>query len=249
MPNLGLPFVPDAWRPWALRIVGSLLLLALFWLSPLWTSMSRLEHDLLSSLSAPARPDVGVLLVGIDEPSLAALHLAQTAEDDGALEQAMQGRMPVVLASTDVVVRNSQVAHYQQRGLSVFPSARHGAVGMPVDDDGVVRAAPGRDDALWRVLAQAAGRQIVPPPPGALLRHYAHEVPLPYAHYTQALDPLHALPPGALRGKLVLLAQNTPVGGEDQFVTPLHALGGGAQSGGMLHTTALLNGLIPFRVQ
>ncbi len=275
MPSLGLQFVPDAWRPWALRVVGSLLLLAVLWLSPLWAPLSRLEHDLLSSLSAPARPDVGVLVVGIDEPSLATLGLApplprrlhaqlieavstagvaalgidllfsapQSAEDDAALERAVQGRMPVVLASADVVVQSSQVAHYQQRVVSVFPRAHHGLVGMRVDDDGVVRAAPGQDDAMWRVLARAAGRTFTPPPQGALLRHYAPEVPLPYVHYTQALDPEHLLPPEALRGKLVLLGQNTPVGGEDQFVTPLHVLGGVTQSGVMLHATALLNGL------
>jgi class 3 adenylate cyclase len=93
---------------------------------------------------------------------------------------------------------------------------------------------------------------VTPPPPGALLRYYAPEVPLPYAHYTQALDPAGTLPPGALQGRLVLLGQNTPVDGVDQFVTPLRALGGlgglgggagGTQSGVFVHATALINGL------
>ncbi len=268
-------YASDAWRPWALRVLSSLLLLALVWLSPLWTPLLRLEYDLLSSVSAPIRPDAGVVVVGIDEPSLAALGLApplprrlhaqlinalaaagaaglgvdlllsaaQPGPDDAALARALQGPLPVVLASADVVVRSSQVAHYQQRVLSVFPQARHGVVGMHVDDDGVLRAAPLNDDAMWRVLAQAAGRAVSPPPAGALLRHYAPEVALPYVHYTQALDPPRNLPPGALRGKLLLLGQNTPVGGEDQFVTPVRALGGGTQSGVMLHATALINGL------
>lgn len=241
----------------------------------MWTPLLRLEYDLLSSVSAPVRPDAGVVIIGIDEPSLATLGLvpplprrlhaqligalstaeaaalgvdllfsaAQSDPDDAALAQALQGPLPVVLASADVVVPSSQVAHYQQRVLSVFPQARHGVVGMRVDSDGVLRAAPLNDDAMWRVLAQAAGRSITPPPAGALLRHYAPEVPFPYVHYTQALDPAHNLPPHALRGKLVLLGQNTPVGGEDHFVTPAHALGGGTLSGVMLHATALLNGL------
>ena len=67
--------VRDAWRPWALRVLGSLLLLALFWVSPLWTPVQRLEHDFWSSLTAPPPPHAGVLVVGIDEPSLAALGL------------------------------------------------------------------------------------------------------------------------------------------------------------------------------
>ena len=267
--------VRDAWRPWALRVLGSLLLLALFWVSPLWTPVQRLEHDFWSSLTAPPPPHAGVLVVGIDEPSLVALGLtpplprrlhaqlvdalsaagaaglgvdllfsaAQTTNDDAALEHALQARMPVVLASADVAVRSSQVALYQQHVTSVFRQARHGSAAMPVDDDGVARAAPGEDTALWRVLAQAAGRAVVPPPPGALLRHYAPEIPLPYVHYTQALEPRRFLPEGALHEKLVLLGQHTPVGGVDQLPTPWRVLGGGLQSGVMLHATALLNGL------
>ena len=54
-------FVPDAWRPWTLPVLSTLVLLALLWLSPLWTPWSRLEHALLSSLSAPALPDAAAL--------------------------------------------------------------------------------------------------------------------------------------------------------------------------------------------
>ncbi len=263
--------VQDAWRPWILRVLGSLVLLALVRVSPLWMPVLRLEQDLWSSLTAPAPPPAGVLIVGIDEPSLAALKLApplprrlhaqlvdalseagaaglgvdlllsagQTAEDDAALARALQGRLPVVLASADVVVRSSQVAQYQQHVASIYPQARHGSVAMPVDDDGVVRAAPGEEGALWRQLALAAGRAIVVPPPGALLRHYAPEVALPYVHFTQALEPSRFLPEGALRNKLVLLGQHTPVGGVDQLRTPWRVLGDGLQSGVMLHARPL----------
>jgi adenylate cyclase len=268
--------VQDAWRPWILRVLGSLVLLALVRVSPLWMPVLRLEQDLWNSLTAPAPPPAEVLIVGIDEPSLAALKLApplprrlhaqlvdalseagaaglgvdlllsagQTAEDDAALARALQGRLPVVLASADVMVRSSQVAQYQQHVASIYPQARHGSVAMPVDDDGVVRAAPGEEDALWRQLALAAGRAIVVPPPGALLRHYAPEVALPYVHFTQALEPSRFLPEGALRNKLVLLGQHTPVGGVDQLRTPWRVLGDGLQSGVMLHATALVNGLV-----
>lgn len=268
-------FLVDAWRPWALRLLGSLLLLAGLWASPLWLPLQRLEQDLLASLTAPRHPGAGVVVVGIDEPSLAALGLspplprrlhaqlievlaqsgaaalgidllfgaAQSPDDDEALARALQGDLPVVLASADVEVHSSQVAQYRQRVEPVFAGVRHGSVAMPVDDDGVVRVAPALDDALWRVLAQAAGRTVTPPPPGALLRHYAPEVALPYAHYTQALDAARSLPADALRGQIVLLGQNTPVGGVDQFATPLRLLGEGAQSGVLLHATALINGL------
>jgi len=275
------PEVKDAWQAWALRVVLALGLQALLHAMPVWTPWQRLEYDLLSSLTAPVRPDARVLVVGLDEPSLAALNQApplprrlhaqlvdavaaagaaalgidmlfgapQTPADDAALARALQGRMPVVLASAEVAVQSSQVAQYKQTVPSVFPEARQGSVAVDVDDDGVMRRAPAQDDALWRVLAQAAGRAVTLPPPGALLRYYAPEVPLPYAHYTQALDPATHLPPGALQGRLVLLGQNTPVAGVDQFVTPLRALGGlgghggGTQSGVLVHATALINGL------
>ena len=265
----------DAWRAWALRLLLALGLLAALHATPVWAPLQRLEYDLLSSLTAPVRPDARVLVVGLDEPSLAALNQApplprrlhaqlvdalaaagaaalgidmlfsapQSVADDAALAQALQGHMPVVLASAEVAVQSSQVAQYRQTVLSVFAGAHHGSVALDVDDDGVVRRAPAQDDALWRVLAQSAGRSFTPPPPGALLRYYAPEVPMPYAHYTQALDPARTLPPGALQGRLVLLGQNTPVDGVDQFVTPLRELGGGPQSGVFMHATALMNGL------
>lgn len=261
---------------WALRVPVTLLLAALAMLLPFWMPLSRLEYDLLSNLTAPPPPDVGVVVAGLDEPSLAALAQSpplprrqhaqlvaalaeagvaalgidmlfaepQTLEDDAALARALaQSAMPVVLASVEVDVHSSQVAQYRQRVPSIFAGARHGNVAVPVDDDGVLRRAPGHEDAFWRAVAQAAGRQVQTPPPGALLRHYAPEVPLPYVHYTQALEPARQLPPGALQGRLVLLGQNTPVGGVDQFDTPQRLLGAGTQSGVFLHATALANGL------
>lgn len=267
--------VNDAWRAWTLRLLLALGLLAVLHAMPVWVPLQRLEYDLLSSLTAPVHPDAGVLVVGLDEPSLAALNQApplprrlhaqlvdalaaagtvalgidmlfgapQSPADDAAMAQALEGRMPVVLASAEVTVQSSQVAQYRQTIPTVFPDARHGSVALEVDDDGVLRRAPAQDDALWRLLAQSAGRPFTPPPPGALLRYYAPEVPLPYAHYTQALDPVGMLPPGALQGRLVLLGQNTPVDSVDQFVTPLRGLGGGPQAGVFLHATALMNGL------
>lgn len=265
----------DAWRAWTLRLLLALGLLAVLHATPIWLPLQRLEYDLLNGLTAPVRPDAHVLVVGLDEPSLAELNLTpplprhlharlvdalaaagaaalgidmlfgapQSPADDAALARALQGRMPVVLASAEVAVQSSQVAQYRQTIPTIFPDARHGSVALDVDDDGVIRRAPAQDDALWRVLALSAGRPFTPPPPGALLRYYAPETPLPYAHYTQALDPTGTLPPGALQGRLVLLGQNTPVDGVDQFVTPLRELGGGPQSGVFVHATALLNGL------
>ena len=265
----------DAGRQWALRLLVPLVLLAVLQVLPVWQPLQRLEYDLFSSLTAPVRPDAGVVVIGIDEPSLATLQAtpplprrlhaqlidalsasgaaglgidlllstAQSPEDDAALGRALQGRMPVALASAQVAVQSGQVAQYQQSLRSIFDQALHGDVGMHADDDGVQRSAPGQSNAMWRVLAQAAGRTIVPPPPGALLRYYAPEVALPYVHYTQALDPARMLAPGALQGRLLLLGQNTPVGGVDQFATPLRTLGHGTQSGVMLHATALINGL------
>ena len=51
------------------------------------------------------------------------------------------------------------------------------------------------------------------------------------------------MPPAAVQGRLVLLGQNTPVDGVDQFATPLRALGAGTQAGVLVHATALVNGL------
>ena len=130
----------------------------------------RLHAQLVDALSEAGAAGLGVDLL---------LSAGQTAEDDAALARALQGRLPVVLASADVVVRSSQVAQYQQHVASIYPQARHGSVAMPVDDDGVVRAAPGEEGALWRQLALAAGRAIVVPPPVPCCATMPPEVALP----------------------------------------------------------------------
>lgn len=151
----------DTARQWALRLLVPLLLLAVLHLLPVWQPLQRLEYDLFSSLTAPVRPDAGVLVIGIDEPSLAALQAtpplprrlhaqlvealsaagaaglgidlllstAQSPEDDAALGRALQGRMPVVLASAQVAVQTGQVAQYRQTLRSIFAQALHGDVG------------------------------------------------------------------------------------------------------------------------
>lgn len=145
------PVTHDAWRAWALRVLWALGLLALLQVLPVWAPLQRLEYDLLASLTAPVRPDVGALVVGLDEPSLAALNMSpplsrrlhaqlvdavsaagaaalgidmlfaapQTPEDDAALALALQGRLPVVLATAEVAVPSSQVAQYRQTVPSV----------------------------------------------------------------------------------------------------------------------------------
>ena len=266
----------ESWQAWALRVGLVLVLLGLVQSLPFWPPLERLEYDVLGSVTAPVAPAARVVVVGLDEPSLAALNQSaplprrlhaqlvdsltlagaqalgidmlfgapQTPSDDAALSQALQGPLPVVLASAEVAVHSSQVAQYVQTIPTVFPFAVQGSVAMSLDSDGVLRRAPEQDDALWRVLASAAGRLIIAPPPGALLRYYAPEAPLPYLHYTQALNPMANLPPGALAGQVVLLGQNTPVNGVDQFRTPLGVLGHGLQSGVFIHATALINGLM-----
>lgn len=265
----------DSWRDAAWRIALASVVLLVLTLFPFFRALGEYEFDLLTSLTAPAPPGADVLIVGLDEVSLAALGVApplprrlhaelihaladagaaalgvdmlfaepQTAEDDQALGLALHASLPVVLAGATVRNQSSQVAQYSQQLPSMFPEAMQGDIAMSPDADGVPRRVPAQADALWRVLAQQTSRPVAKLPGGALLRYYAPEVPIPYAHYTQALDAKRQLPPGAVRGRLVLLGQNTPVGGVDQFRTPFAVLGGGTQSGVFLHATALLNGL------
>lgn len=257
------------------RVLLVLAAVGLLQLTPAWQAAERFEFDLLSTLTAPPPPDMGVAVIGLDEPSFAALgqspplprsqHAkliealdrtdaavlgvdilfpeARDLEDDAALARALRADMPVVLASADVDVQTSQVAQYVQRVASIFPEARHGLVHLAVDADGVVRRAPQEPDTMWRAMAEAAGRAFTPPPQGALLRQYAPEVPMPYLHYTQALAPEEHFPPGHLQGRLLLLGQNTPVSGVDQFATALRGLQGGTISGVFVHATALMNAL------
>ena len=46
MTSTRAPVTQDAWRPWALRVLLALGLLALLPALPVWTQLQRLEHDL-----------------------------------------------------------------------------------------------------------------------------------------------------------------------------------------------------------
>ena len=66
----------DAWRAWSLRLGLTVLLWALLQWLPAWDALQRLEYDTLASLTAPPPPATPVVVIGIDEPSLAALGLS-----------------------------------------------------------------------------------------------------------------------------------------------------------------------------
>ena len=66
MASHGVFIAQDTWRAWALRLLLALGLLAVLAATPVWTPLQRLEYDLLSSLTAPVRPDAKVLVVGLD---------------------------------------------------------------------------------------------------------------------------------------------------------------------------------------
>ena len=66
----------DAARAWMQRLALALALCGLLAWLPAWDALVRLEHDLLAAYGAGPPPAVGVLVVGIDEPSLAQLALA-----------------------------------------------------------------------------------------------------------------------------------------------------------------------------
>lgn len=172
----------------------------------------------------------------------------QSTEQDGlfaaALRAARQAGLPVVLARARVRVDSSQVDGYVQELVPIFAAdALQGAVNLRTDPDGVVRHAPAAPDALWRVLAERGGAAFTAPPNGARLRYYAPETSLPYVHYTQALNARTDLPAGALSGHILLVGQNTPVSGMDQFPTPFTGLSGHTWSGVFIHATALVNAL------
>ena len=179
---------------------------------------------------------------------------ASDPADDVALQQALNGRLKVVLAEGESQVNSSQVAHYRQRLLPIFQGASRGLATLQVDVDGVVRRMPTvaqsklpenmpESPPLWWQLAKQAGYALPMPPAGALLRPYAPETPLPYLHYTQALRASQQLAPDRLQDAILLLGQHTPLSREDQFLSPLRLLGQGMQSGVFIHATALANAL------
>lgn len=157
-----------------------------------------------------------------------------------ALARAKESRMSVVLASAEVGVDSSRVSDYRQRLVPVFAGAQTGLVNFHSGSDGVVRVLPVDRQHFTRQLA-AEVRAVEPPPAGALLRYYAPEISLPYLQYTQALNADTQVTPGYLRGKLVLVGQNTPISGVDRFPTPFGELTERGIAGVFIHALTVIN--------
>ncbi|HSF16070.1 MAG TPA: adenylate/guanylate cyclase domain-containing protein [Vicinamibacteria bacterium] len=157
-------------------------------------------------------------------------------EDDAELARAIRDSGRVVLAG-DIDIQTTANFESVQR-VEPAPAFRAagavtGLANVEVAGDQVVRRFPQDPDAMWRVViarhealqgsAPAEGRR---PPPGAMVR-YSDGSDVLYVSYYQALEASTALPPDALRGRIVLVGlalKTTPEvsarRGPDTYATP-----------------------------
>jgi adenylate cyclase len=233
-----------------------LIALGLLRLTPLWDLASGRAFDVLSTVDAPAPGNSDVVLVAIDEPSFAeiglqwpwprelhaelihalraagarsvALDIVFAEQSDPAGDAALAGAMgsDVVLAADETISETAQgtlLTRTEPLPELKAAGARFGIASLSQDRDGVVRRLPRYPDGFMRVLAGSPSSA----PDGALIQYFGPAGSYPRVSYYQALDPETFLPPGALRGKTVIVGyalQAAPEAGAggatDSFETP-----------------------------
>jgi len=104
--------------------------------------------------------------------------------------------------------------------------AKVGVASLSMDGDGVLRRIPRYPDGFAAELARMTGAAGEAGQGGRLIQHFGPAGSYPRVSYYQALDPAKYLPPGLLKGRVVVVGlalQTSPEagkGGADAFETP-----------------------------
>ena len=200
-------------------------------------------RDLHAKLVTTLR-DAGARVIGLDmifaEPSNPA--------SDAALAAAMGP--DVVLAADQTRI---ETAHADQV-VQVMPlpeltdaGAEAGLVSVLLEGDGLLRRVPPYPDSFAHRLAEATGREVETPPPGALIQVFGPARTVETVSYYQALDPAAFLPPDTFRDRIVIVglsmqsAPSVEKGGADAFATSWTPKSGHLVSGAEIQATILDN--------
>lgn len=110
--------------------------------------------------------------------------------------------------------------------LLLANGARAGVASLSMDGDGVLRRIPRYPDGFAAQLAQVTGSVGVAGQGGRLIQYFGPAGSYPSVSYYQALEPAKYLPPGLLKGRVVIVGlalQTSPEAGRgaiDAFETP-----------------------------
>ena len=244
---------------------------------PFWSDLSGRAFDFLSTIAPPAPARSEIVIVAIDEPSFAeiglqwpwprdlharlvqslraagarviALDIVFAELSDPAPDAALAAAMgpDVVLAADETLTETPQgtlLTRTEPMPALIARGARFGIASLSQDRDGVIRRSPVYPDGFMRVIAGGgdapAGRR--------LIQYFGPAGSYPRVSYYQALDPAAFLPPGALRGRTVIVGyalQTVPEAGQgagaDAFETPWTLRGAGLTPGVEVQATILDN--------
>jgi adenylate cyclase len=172
--------------------------------------------------------EAGASVVGFDilfpEPSA-------PSEDDAFAASLGKGAAVVLASDVEVVRAKNYTQEIRVEPLPLFAGkARTGVAAVAVDRDHVVRRTyplrEGETGFAEAIASAHAGKAAGRAPEGSFIAYAGPPGTYPAFSYYQALDPPEYLPPGALRGKIVLVGRilktSPDVGrsGNDIFPTP-----------------------------
>lgn len=186
----------------------------------------------------------GAKAIGLDvlfaEPS--------SREADASLSAVMGP--DVVLSAVDetiVMEQGVQVSRVLPLPDLMSHGAAFGLTNVELDGDASLRRMPPSGESFVGRLLAVAGAPAPTPPEGARIQYFGPARSYPTISYYQALEPEKYLPPGRLRGQIVLvgLSLSSPPraesGGADAFATPFTVTSQTLTAGVEAHATILDN--------
>lgn len=247
---------------------------------PAWSLLDDRAFDYLSTIKGPLLPSDDIVIVAIDEPSLAeintqwpwprSLHarlveslraagarvigldiiFSEPSSDDNDKALAVAMGPDVVLAGDETVVTSEQADQF----IRVMPldmllarGAQPGIASVVLDGDGVLRQVPMQFDGFAATLATSTGEAVTVPEDPRFIQVFGGPRTYRTVSYYQALDPESFLPPGLLKGKIVIVGlslQNAPSiasGGADAFASSYTVHDGKLIAGAEMQATILDN--------
>ncbi|MDB5705859.1 MAG: cyaA [Sphingomonas bacterium] len=203
-----------------------------------WPWPRDLHAQLLTALR-----HAGAKVVALD------IVFAEPSEADAALARAA-GRDSLFAADETIIEAPYGTSLVRTEPLPVLlaSGARSGVASLSMDGDGVMRRVPRYPDGFMaRLAAMTGATPDMKRQGGRLIQYFGPAGSYPRISYYQALEPEKYLPPGMLKGRVILVGQalqaspDAGKGGTDAFETPWTAATGKLSAGVEVQATILDN--------
>jgi adenylate cyclase len=194
--------------------------------------------------------DAGASVIAFDILFAERDHSGQDAEFADAIARAGS-----VVLGADVAHSENEKLRMQSRidplHILMQAGARSGLISVNHDPDSAIRRVPQFNDAFFREIIREYAKHEPSAPkdvviaPDSMIRYVGRDHTFPYVSYYQALDPVHFLPKGIFKDRIVMIGRDIKVASEvgvgqvDMFDTPFLQYTGQQMPGVEIHANMI----------